>query len=422
VVIVIDDFAVDSNTVQPKAKPAVPPVTPLYDDNTMYNTTVYPGKQVSAPSAAEQPVVYQAPIWESATQTYRDPASGLLWLDDGTPGGQWVSDTAYAARKAPAPAPPPPVGQEDSYDFYSNPDWNTDSDAYWQTYNPGKVESLMTEWDWNLDSDRAQPIYGTERNEELRRRRGQNYTDMIIELSGQNIIEPISGADMQRDLGDQYNYSLPYRQEWNRSLVNSLPYTTSAKDFFVNDTPEFLGTEVPFNYGSIVRPKYGGYAGNGWTAATVSPNTFLHERGHQWDAATGKGSVDAPPPREPVNYLPDGRPAPPAQGPLGTVARNEEFVNTVLAVMSNPDTPQWLYDSLQSGYRWGSEQNNLAGEIYAELVEAAAYRWEEIPPELRKYLGDLYYGSWQNTQNLAPSIYAGNSMQGMISNYKPPLP
>ena len=154
-VIVIDDFAVDSNTVQPKAKPVVPPVTPLYDDNTMYNATVYPGKQVSAPSAAEQPVAYQAPIWESAAQTYRDPASGLLWLDDGTPGGQWVSDAAYAAKKAPALPPLSPA--EDSYDLYNN--WLTDSDAYWQMHNPNKVEDLMTQWGYGSDW-KPQPIYG----------------------------------------------------------------------------------------------------------------------------------------------------------------------------------------------------------------------------------------------------------------------
>lgn len=93
------------------AKSVLPPITPLYDDNTAYNATFYPDKQVSAPSAAVQPVAYQAPIWESTTQTYRDPASGLLAVGSDQTGWRWVTDAEYAAMQPIMVAPySPPVG------------------------------------------------------------------------------------------------------------------------------------------------------------------------------------------------------------------------------------------------------------------------------------------------------------------------
>ena len=240
-VIVIDDFAVDSNTVQPKAKPAVPPVTPLYDDNTMYNATVYPDKQVSAPSAAEQPVAYQAPIWESATQTYRDPESGLLWLDDGTPGGQWVSDAAYAAKKAhPAPMP-------DTNDLGQPP-----TDNY-------------------------------------------VYEAMVREMAGAGMIEP------PPDLGDYYMgdyYNLPFesRQHWNNKQLDRLgPYYTDAAKTAFQRTPEYVGSGVSLNPPSVPErdfERYGGaYYQDTGKVAFAEPfqdpargsDVFAHERAHQWD-------------------------------------------------------------------------------------------------------------------------------------------
>lgn len=263
-VIVIDDFAVDSNTVQPTKAPVVPPVTPLYDDNTMYNATVYPGQQVFAPSAAEQPVVYQSPMWEEASQTYRDPASGLLWLDDGTPGGQWVSDAEYSVLKPSTVAPyakplgavqlsagkvsanlpgmsplaiPPDYGvPDDALNLdYSGPEttlWSggsaqvSDQEAYTQLSNPYAWEDTTTPYS-DADRTRLQTQY----------QMGPGTTGALMRLLGgsrvyplQNVEDAISKASHGIvDIAGEYTTQpLTRDQDYNREVMRAKAESITA--------------------------------------------------------------------------------------------------------------------------------------------------------------------------------------------------
>ena len=360
-VIVIDDFAVDSNTVQPKAKPAVPPVTPLYDDNTMYNTTVYPGKQVSAPSAAEQPVAYQAPIWESATQTYRDPESGLLWLDDGTPGGQWVSDAAYAAKKVSAYAPPP-IEHEDAYDFTSGP--ITDADAYSQIMNPYVVSDIRDSTRWPEGRGSGEWLDPQTSMDDTLWKMLAPGTALSEELVAAGVLIP---PPPNQDLGGPYLLNEIGRARYNTDQLNMYPYSDPARAYFESNPP------ITLNSG-FMRSQDSPDKGTGANASDagirigdrVRSDVFPHERAHQWQWMQ-MGHND----EQPVVH--------------------QEFVNNAYAALSDPSVPTWVANAIRRGIEHGSGKGlTVSYEVFATLAEAAAGRLAELPPYLRQYFDTLY--------------------------------
>ena len=75
------------------------PVTPAPTPLDIYDYQQYSDPYTAVPGSQgyAAPVAYQAPIWESATQTYRDPASGLLAVGSDQTGWRWVTDAEYAA-------------------------------------------------------------------------------------------------------------------------------------------------------------------------------------------------------------------------------------------------------------------------------------------------------------------------------------
>lgn len=397
---IVTDFSSDTGYGRTSpAKSVLPPITPLYDDNAAYNATFYPDKQVSAPSAAVQPVAYQAPIWESATQTYRDPASGLLAVGSDQTGWRWVTDAEYAAMqpvmaqpsRAPAPvmapAPPPVVPTEDAYDLRGEN--ITDADAYWQMYNPGGWEDVSARW---YESDRGQvfntpdfarlqdgtvlnigpstrTFYGSAGAEEKARERDLIYGDILRELGGQGLIEPL--PERVTGLGDYYGYTAPVREYWNQKALGDIPYTEDALATFRDRPIGYLSSGIP-----AVRPSefstadisYGGFMGEDGFMALGTPffssGPYIHERGHDWQNLTMSWEESAP--------------------------ANVDFMNSIKIAMADPTLPDWLRYAIVSGEQHGHNTGSPLLEIYATIAQEVPGRLHELPPYLRRYFETLY--------------------------------